>query len=49
MFLLGLEIRKDRQDRKEKNLSMVSCYHCGRVISVTKENLRVANFCSSCR
>ena len=46
MHLLGLEIRKDR---REKQYSMKSCYHCGKVIWVTKENLRANNFCSSCK
>jgi formamidopyrimidine-DNA glycosylase len=45
MFLLGLEIRKDR---REKEYSMKSCYHCGKVIWVKKANLRAVNFCSSC-
>jgi hypothetical protein len=45
MYALGLEIRKDR---REKKYSMRSCYSCGKVIWVVKENLRVDNRCSTC-
>ena len=45
MYALGLEIRKDR---REKKYSMRSCYHCGKVIWVEKNNLRTDNYCSSC-
>jgi hypothetical protein len=45
MHLLGLEIRKDR---REKKYSMKSCYRCGRIIFVGKEQLRVDNRCSTC-
>ena len=45
MHLLGLEIRKDR---REKKYSMRSCYHCGKGIWVTQENMRADNYCSSC-
>ena len=46
MHLLGLEIRKDR---REKKYSMKACYRCGKVIWIAKEQLRVNNYCSTCR
>ena len=45
MHMLGLEIRKDR---REKKYSMRSCYRCGKIIWVAASNLRVDNYCSKC-
>lgn len=46
MYLLGLEIRKDR---REKKYSMKACYGCGRIVWITQANLRVYNYCGSCK
>lgn len=46
MYLLGLEIRKDR---REKKYSMLTCYDCGRVLFVAKDNIRVYNYCTECK
>lgn len=45
MYLLGLKITRDR---REKKYSMKSCYTCGKVVWVAKDNLRVYNYCSGC-
>jgi hypothetical protein len=46
MYALGLEIRRDR---REKKYSMLSCYKCGKITWVAKDNLRVYNYCTSCK
>ena len=46
MYLLGLEIRKDR---REKQYSMKTCYACSKTIWVAKVNLRVYNYCNECK
>lgn len=46
MYLLGLEIRKDR---REKKYSMLACYGCGKTLFVAKDNLRVYNYCTDCK
>lgn len=46
MYALGLEIRRDR---REKKYSMVACYGCGKTYFVTKDNLRVYNYCDNCK
>lgn len=45
MYILGLEIRKDR---REKEYSMKACYGCGSTLFVAKDNIRVYNYCNSC-
>ena len=46
MYALGLEIRRDR---REKKYSMVACYRCGKTYFVTKDNLRAYNYCTVCK
>ena len=46
MYALGLEIRKDR---REKKYSMVSCFHCGKTFFISKENIRTYNYCTTCK
>ena len=45
MYLLGLEIKKDR---REKKMVTISCSRCGRVYVIAKGNLRVMNYCEQC-
>lgn len=46
MYAFGLEIRRDR---REKQYSMVFCYDCGKSLFISKNNLRVYNYCDNCK
>ena len=45
MYLLGLEIRKDR---REILPSTLPCYTCGRSVYLNKDTIRVYNYCRAC-
>jgi len=45
MKVLNLEIKALK---KEPAVIKTSCGHCGRALSLKRENLRVINYCSDC-
>jgi hypothetical protein len=45
MKLLGLEIKRVED---ESPMVQVPCFHCARIITMRKENVRTVNYCSSC-
>ena len=46
MHIFGLEIKKD--DRV-KEMTTVTCYRCAIEFKVSSDNLRVYNYCVSCK
>jgi len=47
MMLFGLELRKAPE--REARIVDVACTHCGRSYRVAVGNLRVGNYCTSCK
>jgi len=47
MYLLGLEIRKDRRVKPEP-MVVVTCGRCGRGYQTAQKNVRVVNYCANC-
>jgi len=48
MYLFGLELRKDTRIKDIKDV-MVTCSRCSRNYMTSVNNIRVPNYCSSCK
>jgi hypothetical protein len=35
--------------KRRQTAEMVSCFHCARSFLVERENMRVSNYCNSCK
>ena len=47
MFTLSIKI--ERKPRKLKEITSVSCFHCGKSFTMHIKNIRTANYCSTCK
>ena len=46
MYLFGLELRRDR---RTKDVVMVTCSRCSKDYVISADNMRVPNYCPSCK
>jgi len=49
MFTLSVKIGFTRKPRKQKELTSVSCHHCGKTYTMHIKNIRATNYCSTCK
>jgi len=46
MHIFGLEVRRAQQ---EEEMTQTRCFKCGTEIYIYNDNLRVYNYCPSCK